>query len=50
MGATLDGRTLREAMARYLEAFRDHRQAFPALEVEVHLGGQPNYPLLIGLE
>jgi len=25
-------------------------QAFPSLEVEVHRGGQPNYPLLIGLE
>jgi dihydroxyacetone kinase-like predicted kinase len=29
------------------EAFSE---AFPSLEVEVHRGGQPNYPLLIGLE
>jgi uncharacterized protein len=25
-------------------------EAFPSLEVEVHRGGQPHYPLLIGLE
>jgi dihydroxyacetone kinase-like predicted kinase len=25
-------------------------EAFPSLEVEVHRGGQPGYPLLIGLE
>jgi dihydroxyacetone kinase-like predicted kinase len=25
-------------------------EAFPALEVEVHAGGQPHYPLVIGLE
>jgi dihydroxyacetone kinase-like predicted kinase len=36
-----------DELDRVREAFAE---AFPTLEVEVHLGGQPNYPLLIGLE
>jgi DAK2 domain fusion protein YloV len=33
MGATLDGWTLREAMARYLDALRSHRQEIDSLNV-----------------
>jgi dihydroxyacetone kinase-like predicted kinase len=47
MGARGNSGVILSQLDRVREAFAE---TFPSLEVEVHRGGQPNYPLLIGLE